>query len=126
MAKMHVNASRSNTTTKNLNLFCYLELILGLHVVMSFKNSIHTLIKLAQSDDVFVCDFIDMVKVCQLDLYNLYFDPCTKFDDLTFDELKALESFTSKNLPMSWCEDLNGEEVDCLIIKFVGAKFFLN
>jgi hypothetical protein len=27
---------------------------------------------------------------------------------------------------MSWCEDLNGEEVNCLIIEFVGAKFFVN
>ncbi len=75
---------------------------------------------------MFVCDFIDTMKVCQLDLYNLYFDPCTNFDNPTFDEFKAFEPLTSNNLSMSWCEDLNGEEVDCFIIEFVGAKFFVN
>jgi hypothetical protein len=64
MAKMHVDASRNNTTTENLNLICDLELILVLHAVLPFLNSMHTLIKLAQSHNVFVCDFIDMVKVC--------------------------------------------------------------
>jgi hypothetical protein len=52
--------------------------------------------------------------------YQLYFDPYTKFDDLVFYELNVLESFSSKNLPMSWCTSLNGEELDCLVIKFVG------
>ncbi len=47
---------------------------------------------------VFVCNFVDTVKVCQLDLYYFYFDPYTKFDDLTFDEPKTLESLSSKNL----------------------------
>jgi hypothetical protein len=75
---------------------------------------------------VVVCDFIDVVKVCQLDLYHVYFDPYTKFDDPTFDELKVLESFISKNLPMKWCEYLNGEEVDYFIIEFVGVKFSVN
>jgi hypothetical protein len=49
---------------------------------------------------VFVCDFIDAMKVCKLDFYCLYFDPYTKFDDLTFEEPKTLESFNSKNVPM--------------------------
>ncbi len=53
-------------------------------------------------------------------------DPCTKFDDPTFDEFKAFEPLTNKNLSMNWCEDLNGEEVDCLIIEFVGVNFFVN
>jgi hypothetical protein len=64
MANTHVDASRNNTTTKNLSLLCDLELILGLHAVLSFLNSMHTLIKLAQSHDVFICDFIDTMKVC--------------------------------------------------------------
>jgi len=63
MEKMHVDASRNNTTIENLSLLCDLELILRLHAILSFLNSIHTLIKLTQSHDVFVCDFIDMVKV---------------------------------------------------------------
>ncbi len=64
MAKMHANASGSNTITKNMNLLFDLELILGLHAILLLLDFVHTFIKLAQSHDVFVCDFIDMVKVC--------------------------------------------------------------
>jgi len=126
MAKMCVNVLGNNIVAINLSLFCDLELILGLHAILPFLDFVHTLIKLTQSHDVFICDFVNTVKVCQLDLYYFYFDPYTKFEDLAFDELKTLESLTSKNLPMSWCEDMNCEEVDCLINEFVGAKFFVN
>ncbi len=54
--------------------------------------------------------------------YQLYFDPYTKFNGLVFYELNVLESFNSKNLPMTWCTILNGEELDCLVIEFVGYK----
>jgi hypothetical protein len=70
-----------------------------------------------------LCYVIDVVKVCQLDLYHLYFDPYTKFNDPPFDGLKALESLTSKSLLMSWCEDLNGEEANCLIISLLVLSF---
>jgi hypothetical protein len=75
---------------------------------------------------VFVCYFIEATKVCQLEFYRLYFESYTKFNDLTFDEFKSLDSLTNKNLLMSWCEDLNDEEADCLIIGVFGAKFFVN
>ncbi len=58
--------------------------------------------------------------------YQFYFDPQTKFDDLVFYEMNALESFSSKNLPMSWCAILNGEEPNCLVIEFVGFKCVVN
>jgi hypothetical protein len=123
---MHVGASRNNNVVENLNLLCDLELILGLHAILLLLDYVHTLMKLAQSRDVVVYDFIDVVKVCQLDLYRFYFDPYTKFDDPIFDEPKALESFISKNLPMKWCEDLNGKEADYFIIEIVGTKFYVN
>ncbi len=123
---MHVDASRSSIVVKNLSLFCDLELIIGLHAILLLLDSMHTFIKLTQSCDVFVRDFIDIMKVCWLDLYHFYFNPYTKFDDLAFDELKVLESFISKNLLISWCEDLNGKKADCLIIKFAGVKLFVN
>jgi hypothetical protein len=75
-------------------------LILGLHVIFSFLDLVHVLIKLAQSHDVFVCNFIIVVKVCQLELYNLYFDSYTKFDDV-FNELSVLEKLIGKNMPMN-------------------------
>jgi hypothetical protein len=48
-----------------------------------------------------VCDFIDAMKIFQLELRQLYSDPFNKFDDPSFDELNGLENFTTKNMPMS-------------------------
>jgi hypothetical protein len=36
---------------------------------------VHTLIKIAQAQDVFVCDFVDVVNLAQHELYRLYCDP---------------------------------------------------
>jgi len=55
--------------------------------------------------------------------YQLYFDPYNKFNDLIF---YALESFNNKNMLMSWCTILNGEEPNCLVIEFVGFKCVVN
>jgi hypothetical protein len=66
------------------------------------------------------------VKICQVELYCLYIDSYTKFDDLSFDELNALETINNNNLPMSWCVDLNGEKVYYLMIEFLDSKYFVN
>ncbi len=71
----------------------WLGIAYNLHAILPFLDFMHTLIKLTQSCDVFICEFVDMVKVCQLDFYYFYFDPYAKFDDLVFDEPKTLESF---------------------------------
>jgi hypothetical protein len=58
-------------------------------------------------------------KIYQLKLFiNFIMIPTKKFNDPIFDELKVLETFTNKNLSMSWCVDLNGEEANCLVIEY--------
>jgi hypothetical protein len=44
---MHINAPRSNTSNDNLSLPYDLEIIWGLHAIMSFLDCVHTVIKLA-------------------------------------------------------------------------------
>ncbi len=99
--KMHDDAMKNITAIENLSLLCDLELIFGLYAILSLLDCMHILIKFAQSCNLFVCDFIDVMKIYQLELYRLYSDPYNKLYDFAFDELKALETFTNKNLPMS-------------------------
>jgi len=73
-----------------------------------------------------MCDYINSVKNCQVELYCFYIDFYTKFDDLSFDELNALETINNNNLPMSWCVELNGEKVYYLMIEFLNFKYFVN
>lgn len=49
-----------------MSFICELELILGLHAIFSLLENVHTLIKSTQFHDVFVCDFINVVKIDQL------------------------------------------------------------
>jgi len=50
-------------------LFCDLELILGLHAILLLLDCVHNLIKFAQFHDVFMCDFINAMKMCRLKFY---------------------------------------------------------
>jgi len=61
---MYVDAMKSSIANKNLSLFCDLELILGLHAIFPLLDYMHALINLAKFHHVFICDFIDAVKVC--------------------------------------------------------------
>jgi hypothetical protein len=49
---MHVDAPQNITVSDNLNLLCDLELILGLLVILSFLDYVHTLTKFPQSRDI--------------------------------------------------------------------------
>jgi hypothetical protein len=59
--KMHV--VKNNTAIENLSFLCDLELIFGLHAILSILDCVHTLIKFAQSCNIFVCDFIDVMRI---------------------------------------------------------------
>jgi hypothetical protein len=47
---------------ENLNLLCDLELILGLPCIFPMLEVVHMLIKYVQRRDVFICEFIDVMK----------------------------------------------------------------
>lgn len=57
----------------------------------------------------------------QQELYKLYCDPYTKFDDLAFDDFNVIETFTNDVLPMSWFSYLNGLE-DTMYLAFSFAR----
>jgi len=69
-----------------------------------------------------VCTISQHICLWRFTNYCLYNDPYNKFDDHVFYELKVFETFTNKNLLMSWCVDLNGEEANCLVIEFFGLN----
>ncbi len=121
--KIHVDVPKSNIANENLNLLYAQDFILELHVIILLLDFVHVLIKMRQFHDVFICHFIDAMKVCQLELYQCYVKPYTKFDNPTFDELHVLESFNNKNFLMNWCTNLN-RKLDCLIIEFASFNFF--
>jgi hypothetical protein len=53
---------KNNIANEKLNLLLELELILGLHAILPLLDYVRTLIKFAQSHNMFICDVIDVVK----------------------------------------------------------------
>ncbi len=69
----------SNFVLTNLGLLCEIHLLLGLACVLPLMESMQSLFKFAHKKDIFICDFITMMKVCQDQLYTLYHDIASSF-----------------------------------------------
>jgi len=52
---------------------------LGLVCILPLLEFVHALIKFAQSRNVFMCDLVVIIKVCQGNIYNMYCDQTSKF-----------------------------------------------
>jgi hypothetical protein len=93
---MHVESYKSDATLKNLNSLCDVELILlGLPCILLMFGCVHALMKIAQNKDVFMCNFVESIKLAQLELYWFYCDPYAKYEDSTFDEFNSIQVLTN-------------------------------
>jgi hypothetical protein len=63
----------------DFELFYDVNLLIYLSFLLPMLETIHVLIKFAQKKDVFVCDFITAIKICQKQLYFHYFHLETKY-----------------------------------------------
>jgi hypothetical protein len=73
--KMALDAPTIPSAKSNLSLFIDVEtLLLGLNVMMALLKVVHSLIKFTQLKDVFVCDFITTMKICEGDMYYMFYD----------------------------------------------------
>jgi len=100
MFKMHAKSQSNDVAWKNLNSLCDVKVILKLPCILPFLECVHALIKVTQNRDVFVCDFVEVVKVAQQEPYKFYCDLYTKFEDLAFEDLNAIGTLTDSKLPM--------------------------
>jgi hypothetical protein len=54
----------------NLDLFCDLHMLMGMFCLLPLLESMNVLIKFAQGKDIFICDFVAIVKIYQANLYK--------------------------------------------------------
>jgi len=55
-------------------VFADIEVLLSLALFIRLLNVVHALIKLSQAIDIFVCDFMQAIKLCQSELARLFID----------------------------------------------------
>jgi hypothetical protein len=72
--KMSKDLPTNLVATTNYELFCDVETMMGLTCVLPMLEVVQSLNKLAQNEYCFICDFVVIVKLTQIDLYDLYVD----------------------------------------------------
>jgi len=58
-----------------LDFLCDLHILMGLSYFMPLLEAVNVLIKFAQGGDVFICDFVTFIKICQTKFYMVYSNP---------------------------------------------------
>jgi hypothetical protein len=66
----------------------------------------HVLIIFAHMQDVFVCDLVVAIKVCQGDMYNMYLEQSLNSFASTYWAFKSLFECKHENIHMKWILDL--------------------
>jgi hypothetical protein len=93
------------------------QVLLGLAYILPMLRLFNKLMKYAQRNDVFVCDYLASVQVLKNDLHRLYVDERTMFTHEIFWDFNMLVEVHADQIPMKWTIeefDLNLEGVEFL------------
>jgi hypothetical protein len=99
-------ASRESVR-RNLDMLCDISTLLALPCLMPLLDCVNSLMKFAQSSDVFVSDFVAAVKICQADLFMMYVDPSSSFQKLHFQQFSDIVEDYSYTIMQEWVTNLN-------------------
>jgi hypothetical protein len=66
-------------TKTNYELLCDLETLMGLFCIIPLLESAHGLSKFAKSQQTLICDFIYTLKLCEVDLFTMYYEVIKRF-----------------------------------------------
>lgn len=69
---MNVDEEIVLAVSENLEKLLALETFLGLSRILPLLESIHNLIKCAQTRDCYVVEFIHALSLCPTDIYQIY------------------------------------------------------
>jgi hypothetical protein len=78
---------------------------------------VHTLIKYVQRRYGFICDFLDVMRSIEVDIYWLCVHPFWKYVDSTFFVFLVICEHCSESLPFVWVA--HGNEVDFYCLPFL-------
>jgi hypothetical protein len=72
--KMTLEAPIITLAKSNLCVLTNVKSLLGLNAITLLLEVVHSFIKFTQPCDMFVCDFIVVVKICEGIVYQIYYD----------------------------------------------------
>ena len=92
----------NSAAASNFDYLSDIEVLLSLACFIPLLNTVHCLIKLSQSHDIFICDFLQAIKVCQADLARMFVDEATSFSTSEFKRYQDLISLSCDEILMEW------------------------
>lgn len=109
---------------ENFNMLADIEVLLSLSVFIPLVNAVHCLIKLSQGRDIFICDFLSAVKLCQAELARMFVDPETCFSKEDFPVFSDLVDLSSRDIPMEWAPLPGDSGISHLFFNFEFTRGF--
>jgi hypothetical protein len=92
---------KSNARTgDNFDLLMDIEVLLSLACFIPLLDVVHYLIKLFQARDIFMCDFMQAIKVCHEELARQFINGATAFCKSDFQQYSDMTSMKSKDIPL--------------------------
>jgi hypothetical protein len=126
ITKMHTKNLKSEVDLKNLNALCNVEFILGFPCIFPLLECVHTLIKVTQNINAFVCDFVESIKLTQQEFYRFYYDSFANYEDASFEDFNLIKALTNKHFPLNQFLDLNVREDSIyLTFSFANRKYLI-
>jgi hypothetical protein len=104
---MVVDSFTNHQAKLNYEHLCDLQILLVLACILPLLESIHVLVKFAQMQNMFVCDLVAIVKVCQVDIFSMYCDQNSKFSVNNLWAFKSLLECKHESIWMQWVLDVN-------------------
>ncbi len=118
VVKMSKDLIENETTRSSLQKLLDLEHIFTLHYILLLEL-VHTLVKYTQEKDVYICDFVEAIKMCKVKLYELYIDHECKFKDEVFSAFHSLLARKHDGLPLLFIKSPTIDD-DWCVTKFNG------
>jgi hypothetical protein len=100
LVKMALDSPTNQQAKLNYENLCDFQVLLGLVCILPLLEFVHAFIKFAQMKDVYMCDLVAIIKVCQGDIYMMYCDQTSKFTIANFWAFKSLLEFKLENIQM--------------------------
>jgi hypothetical protein len=82
-------------------------MLFGMACILPLMNNMWSLFKFAQQGDIFISNFIVIIKVCQGQLYNLYYDATLSFQGNEFWSFHKLLQGDHEQIHTKWATIYN-------------------
>jgi hypothetical protein len=107
------HGQRSNAGAgDNFDMLVDVEVLLSLACFIPLLDAVHYLAKFFQARDIFICDFMQAIKVCQDELARKFIDGATAFGESDFPSYSDLTSMRCEDIPLEW-KELSGDSGIC-------------